>query len=75
MAAELAEDMFDMILINEGVAFHDLLRVCSVFQAEQDLLLVIEGDLGIRDQGGQKYGMGSSAMLAPYALDTKGDKA
>ena len=74
MPAELPDDIFDVVLINEDVIFHDRFIGRTILHVDKDLLLVIEADLGVRDKGGKKYGMGSAAMFAPYTLDHKGDQ-
>ena len=45
MPAELPEDIFGIVLINQEIAEHDILRRTMVFKAVEKLLLVAERDL------------------------------
>jgi len=69
---ELPEDMFRIVLIDQEILQHDRIRGAMVFQAVEKPLLVVEGDLGIRDQEGWDKGMGMVAFFAPDALYKEG---
>ena len=71
---ELADDVLDIVLINEEVPVHDVLRGDTVFHAIQDFLLVIKGDLGVWDQDIGDEGMGSFALFTPDTLDNETQK-
>ena len=74
MPAELPDDIFDVVLINEDVIFHDRFIGRTILHVDKDLLLVIEADLGVRDKGRKKDRMGSTTLFTPYTLDHKGDQ-
>ncbi|MCD7712646.1 MAG: hypothetical protein LUJ25_08095 [Firmicutes bacterium] len=65
----LADDMFDIVFVDQIIPFHDSGRGVPAFDIIQDLLLVCERDLRIRDNQGQEEGMGSMALPAQHALD------
>lgn len=69
MLPVLVDDMFDIVFVDQIVPFHDSGRRCSVFNIIQDLLLVCEWDLGIRNDQGQEEGMGCMAFPAEHPLD------
>lgn len=71
MLPELGEDIFDMVLIDQVVAFHDRLGGGTAVHGVQDLLLVAQGDLGIGDKEGRDQGVGFTAFLTEYTLDTE----
>ncbi len=74
MLFELPVDIFDVVFIHQIVPFHDCFRAPAALPACQDLLLVFQWDLGIRDKRGGGQGMGGSAFPAPDTLDTEGDQ-
>ena len=45
MFFELADDVFDVIFINQEVVFHNGCHILPFFRMVQDLLLVMEGNL------------------------------
>ena len=67
MHPEPAEDGADAAFVDQGVALHDRLRLSG-----DDIRLVGKGDLGIRDDGGRKKGMGMSALAACHPADVEG---
>lgn len=71
---KLADDVFDVILIDQEIGLHYGTRIRAFFHAVQDLLLIMEWDLGIRDQDGREQGMGNEAFCAKHTLDGKADK-
>ena len=74
MPAELSDDIFDVVLVYEKVLIHDLSRWRSGFRTDEDLLLVIQGDLRVRNQAWEKNGMGFATLFAPDALDRESNK-
>lgn len=74
MLFELADDIFYVIFIDQEVVFHDRRCIQFFFGAVQDLLLVMEGDLGVRDKDGREEGMGNPAFRTAHTLDRKPDK-
>ncbi len=73
MLFELPGDIFDVVFIYQIVPFHDCFRALPALPACQDLLLVFQWDLGIRDKWGGEQGMGGFTFLAPDTLDTEED--
>lgn len=71
VSPELADDVLNIILIDEDVPVHDRLRGKTVFNASEDLLLVFKWDLGVRNQNGGNKGMGSPTLFTPDALDNE----
>ena len=71
MPFELADNGFDVIFIDQEVVFHHLPHVLPFYCTVQDLLLVLEGDLGVRDEEGGDQGMGNPALGTKYTLDGK----
>lgn len=74
MLFELSDYIFDIVFINQKVFVHNRIDRESPFRAEQNLLLVMEGDLGIRNEDRGKEGMGNHAVRAKYALYGKPDQ-
>ena len=71
MLFELGEDIFDVVLINQGVAFHNRFGGGAVVHVMQDLLLVPPGNLGIGDKEGREQGIRLFAFLTVYTLHTE----
>ena len=71
MLFELGEDIFDVVLVDQVVAFHDRLRGGAAVHGLQDLLLVAQRDLGIGDKEGRDQGIRFPAFLTAYTLDTE----
>lgn len=69
MQPEPAEDAADAAFINQRVALHDCLRLSG-----DDIRLVGKGNLGIRNDGGRKKGMGMSALAAYHPADVEDTK-
>ncbi len=74
MPFELADDIFHVIFIDQEVVFHNGLYIQAFYGAVEDLLLVMEGDLGVRDKDGRDEGMGNAAFRTAHTLDRKADK-
>ena len=74
MPPELADDVLDVVLINEEVPVHDRFRGNTVFHAFQYLLLVFKGNLGVWDQDRGDKGMGSLALFTPDTLNNEAQK-
>lgn len=79
---ELAEDIFDVVIIDQGIKRHDLfemffsfrlIRICGS-TCRKYLLLGAEGDLGIRDYNRRKGGICFSTFLAESSLNIKADQ-
>ena len=68
MLFELGEDVFDVVLIDQVVAFHDRFGGRAAGHGMQDLLLVPQGDLGIGDKEGREQSIRLPAFLTAYAL-------
>lgn len=68
MPAELAEDIFCIIFIDQEIPQHDIIRRTMAFKAAEKFLLVPEGNLGIRDKYRWDKGMGGGAFFAPDTL-------
>lgn len=71
MLLELPDDVLDIVFVNQVISFHDRGRGIPTFDTEKDLLLILKGDLGIRNQEGRKEGMGCPTLFAPYPLNIK----
>ena len=71
MLFKLGEDIFDVVLIDQVVAFHDRFGGGGVFHGMQNLLLVAQGDLGIGDKEGRDQGIGLFAFFTVYTLHTE----
>ena len=71
MLFEPGEDIFDVVLIDQGVAFHDRFWGGAAVYGLQNLLLVSQGDLGIGDKEGREQGIGLFAFLTVYTLHTE----
>lgn len=69
MLPVLADDMFDIVFIDQIVPFHDGGGGFSTADIIQDLLLVCERDLRIGDNQGQEEGMGCMALPALHPPD------
>lgn len=74
MLFELPGDIFDVVFIHQIVPSHDCFRALPALPACQDLLLVFQRDLGIRDERGGEQGMGGFTFLALDTLDTEEDQ-
>ncbi len=74
MPFELADDIFHVIFIDQEVVFHNGPYIQAFYGAVEDLLLVMERYLGIRDKEGREEGMGNPAFLTAHTLDRKRDK-
>ena len=72
--SELAQDIFHVVFIYEVVVFQNMLRLLPFFHQVKDLLLVMEGNLGVRDKDGRDEGMGGPAFRTEYTLDSKPDQ-
>ena len=68
MLFELGEDIFDVVLIDQVVAFHDRFGGGTAVHSMQYLLLIPQGDLGIGDKEGGEQGIGLVAFLTAYTL-------
>lgn len=73
MFFELAEDIFDVILINQEILPHDGFYIQPLFSTVQDLLLVMERNLRVRNQNGGDQRMGNETLCTKYALYRKPD--
>ena len=71
MLFKLGEDIFDVVLIDQVVAFHDRLWGGGVFHGLQNLLLVSQGDLGIGDKEGREQGIRLATFPTVYTLHTE----
>lgn len=71
---ELADDMLDIVFIDQEIVFHDGFSIHPLFCAFQDLLLVMERDLGVGDNAGRDEGMGNQSLRTKHTLDGKPDK-
>lgn len=74
MLSELTDDVLDVVFIDQDIGFHYGSRIIAFFHAVQDLLLVMERDLGVRDKNGRNEGMGNKAFCTEHTLDGKADK-
>ena len=74
MLSELTDDVLDVVFIDQEIVFHDGPGIHPLFCAVQDLLLVMERDLGVRDKNGRNEGMGNKAFCTEHTLDGKTDK-
>ena len=74
MLSELTDDVLDVVFIDQDIGFHYGSRIIAFFHAFQDLLLVMERDLGVRDKNGRDEGMGNEAFCTEHTLDGKADK-
>ena len=74
MLSELTDDVLDVVFIDQKIVFHDGSGIHPFFCAVQDLLLVMERDLGVRDKNGRNEGMGNKAFCTEHTLDGKTDK-
>ena len=73
MLLKLADDVFYVVFINQEVVLHNGLHVLPLFCAVQDLLLVMEGNLRIRDKEGGDEGMGDPTLGTEHTLNGKPD--
>lgn len=71
---ELADDMLDIVLIDQKIILHDLFWREPFFGRYKDLLLFFQEDLGVWDERGRDDGMGIPAALAFHPLDGECDK-
>lgn len=74
MFSELTDDVLDVVFIDQKIIFHDGSGIHPLFCAVQDLLLVMERDLGVRDKNGRDEGMGNEAFCTEHTLDGKSDE-
>ena len=74
MLSELTDDVLDVVFIDQKIVFHDGSGIHPLFHAVQDLLLIMERDLGVRDKDGRDEGMGNEAFCTEHTLDGKADK-
>ena len=74
MLSELTDDVLDVVFIDQDIGFHYGSRIIAFFHAFQDLLLVMERDLGVRDKNGRNEGVGNKAFCTEHTLDGKADK-
>ena len=74
MLSELTDDVLDVVFIDQDIGFHYGSRIIAFFHAVQDLLLVMERDLGVRDKNRRDEGMGNEAFCKEHTLDGKADK-
>mgnify|MGYP003540710985 FL=1 len=74
MLSELTDDVLDVVFIDQDIGFHYGSRIIAFFHAVQDLLLVMERDLGVRDKNGRDEGMGNETFCTEHTLDGKADK-
>ena len=71
---ELSDDMLDIVFIDQEIVFHDGFRIHPLFCTFQDLLLVMEQDLGVGDNAGRDEGMGNQALRTKHTLNGKPDQ-
>ena len=74
MLSELTDDVLDVVFIDQDIGFHYGSRIIAFFHAVQDLLLVMERNLGVRDKNRRDEGMGNEAFCTEHTLDGKTDK-
>ena len=74
MLSELTDDVLDVVFIDQDIGVHYGSRIIAFFHAFQDLLLVMERDLGVRDKNGRDEGMGNETFCTEHTLDGKADK-
>ena len=74
VSSELADDVFDIALIDQVIPVHDRVGRGACHHTAQDLLLVPKWYLGIGDQYGREQRVGSAALLAADTLYNKGHK-
>ena len=74
MLSELTDDVLDVVFIDQDIVFHYGSRIIAFFHAFQDLLLVMERNLGVRDKNGRDEGMGNETFCTEHTLDGKTDK-
>lgn len=74
MLPELTDDVLDVVFIDQDIGFHYGSGIIAFFHAVQDLLLVMERDLGVRDKNRRYEGMGNEAFCTEHTLDRKADK-
>lgn len=72
MSPELPEDIFGIVLINQEIPQHDVIRRAMAFYTVKKVLLVFERNAGIRYKDRRDEGMGMLAFLAPDALYNEG---
>lgn len=71
MFLKLGEEIFDVVLIDQVVAFHDQFGGGAAVHGLQYFLLVAQGDLGIGDKEGREQCIGLLAFFTVYTLDTE----
>lgn len=69
MLIVLPNDIFDIVFINKEVPVEDRIRGNTIFSTLQDILLILERDLRIRDKQGKEEGVGFVALATAYPLD------
>lgn len=72
MVPELPQDIFYVVLIDQEIPLHDIICGTVVFEGADDILLIPEGGLRIRDEEGWNERMG---MVAFPAQDTLHNEA
>jgi len=68
------DDMPDVAFVNKDVSFQHGFRGRTLLMEFQDILLVFQWYLRVRDDHGRDQGMGSPTMFAFHALNHKGYK-
>ena len=68
MVPELTQDIFHVVLIDQEVPLHDLIRGAAVFQGADEVMLVPECGLRIGHEAGGDERMGMAAFPAQDAL-------
>ena len=74
MLFKLGVDIFDVVLIDQVIAFHDRFGGGGVFHGLRDLLLVMPGDLGIGDKEGRDQCIRLPTFLTEDALDAEAER-
>ena len=68
MAPELPQDIFYIVLIDQEITLHDMVGGMAFLLGADDILLVPEGGLRIRDEEGRDERMGMAAFPAQDTL-------
>lgn len=71
--AEFADDIPYVWKIDGRILIHERTESGTVWNGGNDLYLVRQGDLGVRDDKSRQKGMGGAAEAAEQTLDTKRD--
>ena len=73
MPSELAQDVPDIVFVNTQVLLHSSGTASGLRSVMDDLLLVLQADLGTGDKGDEKDGVSLSTLIASHAPDAEGD--